>query len=319
MLENFKYRAKLLPHWQFSMRVLYANFAGLSSVFRKHRLGHNDDKILFIVGSGRSGNTLLRRLLIENLSIYIPPESYVLGPIVTSNIYAKRSPWPDVVDLTLSKFYFSPEFSTFEFENLSDIAAECKAWPKPQQSVGNIIAHFYKSLAAQKEIPADWIGDKTPLNTFNLGLIAKMFPQASYIYLERDGVDVVNSYLKSGLYTDIEQASRRWVDARHAWKNFKTKLMKQKYMEIKYESFVKDSQGTINSIETKFGISKRASKISISHLLGDVSTYSHHEDVSKPVTASSIGKGRNVLPDADLSQIAKFLNDDLVDAGYDSI
>jgi len=318
-LNFFKTWVKLHPFWQYPVRVLYAKSTSLSSFFQRYRLSSSENKILFIIGSGRSGNTLLRRLLIENLSIYIPPESYVLGSIASSTIYGKNLPWPDLVDLTLSKFYFSSEFETFEYNKLAEDAKNCKNWPKSKQTTGNVIHSFYQSLAIDKNIPSEWMGDKTPVNTFNLGLLKKMFPKASFIYLERDGVDVVNSYLKAGLYSTLEEASLRWVESRKAWENFRPSLSKRQYVEVKYEDIVRNYKTVIKSIETNLSIPRRHSPIDSSNLLGDVSSYSHHAAVSKSVSTTSIGKGRRELSAENLMRIAKILNEDLKTAGYDTI
>lgn len=46
-------------------------------------LNNNEDyKPFFIIGSGRSGNTLLRRILTKKNGIVIPPETYVLGKVI---------------------------------------------------------------------------------------------------------------------------------------------------------------------------------------------------------------------------------------------
>ena len=38
---------------------------------------------LFIIGAPRSGNTLTRRVLMASGQIYIPPETYVIGEILS--------------------------------------------------------------------------------------------------------------------------------------------------------------------------------------------------------------------------------------------
>ena len=68
----------------------------------------------FIVGSGRSGNTVLRRMLCAHGDLHIPPETYVLGDVIRVFRRHRGLLWRDLVPLVLGKFEFYPEFVTFD-------------------------------------------------------------------------------------------------------------------------------------------------------------------------------------------------------------
>jgi len=59
---------------------------------------------IFIIGSGRSGNTLLRRILTGSEELYIPPETYVLGDTIRNFPEYSRLEWPSTCQLILGKF-----------------------------------------------------------------------------------------------------------------------------------------------------------------------------------------------------------------------
>lgn len=67
----------------------------------------------FIIGSGRSGSTLLRRILCANPELHIPPETYVLGPAISLWEATEGDAWPVRVGRILDLFERHPEFETF--------------------------------------------------------------------------------------------------------------------------------------------------------------------------------------------------------------
>jgi len=56
----------------------------------------------FIIGSGRSGNTLLRRVLFNHSKLHIPPETLVLGHVIKLFNIHRNMAWKDIVYLIFS-------------------------------------------------------------------------------------------------------------------------------------------------------------------------------------------------------------------------
>ena len=290
------------------------------SLFVKNKISSNVDcKMLFIVGSGRSGNTLFRKLLMENGDIYIPPESYVLANEVITYLNSKSLNWGDRVELCLAKLEYYPEFSTFEIEGLREFAVIAKKWPKDKQFTDTIVYELYHWIARKKGVSVSWVGDKTPLNTLHLGLIKKLFPKAVYVYLQRDGVDVAYSYVSAKIYNNIADAAMRWKYSRLAWLRFKKGLKKSSYIEIRYEELVENHEKLVCDVLSKFGIPKNKSTEKAFEFMGDVSVRMHHDNVKNTPNNSSIGKGRKLLNYNDKFLLKKIINKDLIDAGYGSL
>ncbi len=271
---------------------------------------------LFIVGSGRSGNTLLRRLIMEQFSIYIPPETYVLPQIADYRLRARALAWPALVDLVVSAFEYHPEFSTFGIDTLREFALEAKKWPRNRQTLPDLLRRLYQWFRSVAGVEAEWLGDKTPSNTQHLGRIDVLFPSARYVHLIRDGVDVVQSYLTANLYNSHQEAALRWVQSVRCWHAFRTRLPKERYIEIRYENLVRDSDSTLLDIATQFSIPKRATPLNGEMLLGDVGTRPQHENVKNEVNSNSIGKGRSRTEVARVKKIAHIMNPTLEKLGY---
>jgi hypothetical protein len=259
----------------------------------------------FIIGSGRSGNTLLRRILQSHPDIHIPPETYVLGDVINgfknnANLY-----WNDLVGLMLAKFQFHPEFETFGID-LRPLLDELIDSPKEKRSLCHILDRFYRYHAknvADKET-ARW-GDKTPLNTFYLHDIAEVFPRAQFIHIVRDGCDVVSSYMKAGIYKDLESAASRWRDSIDIINRFKA-TNSSAVLEIHYEELVSNTREVVRSVceflNVEFSESMLASEKQAASM-GDVGFHKHHSNISKSINKNSIGKGRKQLTDDQLHKL----------------
>jgi len=251
--------------------------------------------------------------------IYIPPESYVFGQEVITHLNACALNWNDKVDLTLAKIEFHTEFPTFEIDTLRDFSIYAKEFIKEKQQVGTLIVELYKWIAEKKGYSPTWIGDKTPLNTMHLGLIKALIPNAVYIYIERDGVDVCNSYVKAGISTNIADAARRWKNSRIAWQSFKKSIQPNAYVEIGYESMVKNHEQIIKNILDTFNIPAKTKISNINGGMGDVSMRKHHANVEKSPNKNSIGKGRMSISERDWIILQSIIGNELENAGYKSL
>ncbi len=271
---------------------------------------------MIIVGAGRSGNTLLRRLLMERTEIYIPPETYAIGGIVANILKSPRLPWTVQIDLALGALEYQPEFTTFGVGTLRDFALDAKAWPSERQRLGDLLYELYRWLGNHQGVPAQWIGEKTPLNTLQLGLIRAVFPFGNFLYIQRDPFDVVASYVNAGIYTDYAEAADRWLLSNRAWRAFKTRLPRSSVCELTYEEVAQSPDSELNRVIERFGIPKRQQLLETENLLGDVHQKNHHRLVSAAVTTSRVGASRRTLPARARRTLAMKLNRAAIEAGY---
>lgn len=319
--KHFRSRIQNTPrlYWLLSdIRALWALFFNPLTIFTQN--SNNTGKpFLFIIGSGRSGNTLLRRLLMEQLSIYIPPETYVLPKIADDSIRTRNLKWETFVDLTVSSFEYHPEFETFNIPSLRDFAIKAKSWPFEQRNIPTLLKGLYCHFSEKAEIRSDWLGDKTPLNTLHIGRIDRIVPNANYIYLLRDGVDVAKSYVNAGIYEHLEDAATRWVRSHKSWETFRKKLPEDRHLQVRYEDLVSSPEKHVNHIASHFGIPRRESLAQLDSQLGDVEQRSHHSNVTQAPTPNSIGKGRSEVSEDDAKRLRPVLSTWLRRYGYEPI
>ncbi|MDO6587039.1 sulfotransferase [Salipiger sp. 1_MG-2023] len=269
---------------------------------------------LFIIGSGRSGNTLVRRVLMATGAIHIPPETFVLGDIIESWSRLHGLMWREKVWLFCAHFEKHPQFADFGLVNLNDFAAE--AIGLTDRSLPSLIAAFYRYLAQADHSEATRWGDKTPYNTFHLPALRAAFPDAQFLWLVRDGRDAALSYVEAGLYDDFQTAAARWVDANSACESLAQ--TGADVFRMSYEALVEDPEASFQDICDWAALPFEPAMLTApSARLGDVETHAHHENVRSPISAKSVGRWKSRLSREDLAQVRGEFASMLEKMGYE--
>lgn len=274
----------------------------------------------FIIGSGRSGNTLLRAILTSHSKISIPPESFVLGQIIKKWSYLNYLDWEELVKLTIGEFESHPRFFTWDTD-LSNLYTKLYSMNIENQTLAKIIDEIYTTYSKSKFPNSAIWGDKTPLNTENIFWISKLYPNAKYIHIIRDGRDVINSYLNANFFKgDIYDACEEWEGRVSNAKKFGKQNTNQ-YLEIKYENLVISPKKEIIKVCKFLNINFEDDMIDhtkTSTKLGDVTKMKHHAKVMKPIDSSSIGKYKKELTKKQIKIIEKRLSNTLKMLGYNN-
>ena len=270
----------------------------------------------FIIGSGRSGNTLLRSILSGNSDISIPPESYRIPfAIKKFHIFNNRD-WEDIVSQVLKEFKDCKEFYTWEID-ITDAQKRLENIADSKRTLSNIFDELFCTYT-EKHSPGSKIwGDKTPMNTLYLDWIGTVFPRSKFIHIIRDGRDVASSYLKMERYDTILEAANRWINSIESAQSFGSKI-KENYIEIRYEALVTKPEEVIKDTCDFLDIdydSKMLDHTKQVKKLGDTDK-EHHSNLSKPISSDSVGKWRNNLSESNQESITKLLHKHLQRLGY---
>ena len=170
-----------------------------------------DPPPFFIIGAARSGNTLLRALLVGHSHVAIPPESYVLHHIVDRWGQLAFLKWQDLVGVAIGTFASHPEFESWELD-LTPVFGRAMALQRRERSLARVLDLVYRHYVDAKEPGARMWGDKTPFNTENWYAIERTFPTARYVHVLRDGRDAVSSAVQADLFSgDVSSACDSWL------------------------------------------------------------------------------------------------------------
>lgn len=254
---------------------------------------------VFIIGSGRSGTTLLRRVLMAGGGLYIPPETYFLGGLVKAWPTACALGWRAQIHLVLGAFGASPDADVFPRADLHRLEVSLRDAPPEERSLATILDALFRAWATADGWPTGlpW-GDKTPINTLHLELIAALFPRARYVHVLRDPHDVVASLLAAGRYPTAHAAAERWVQAVAAALRQVNAVGPKRATTLRYEDFVRDPFGEGERLCSWLGIPFGRESLSpdVAARMGDVTKHAHHARVLKVIDAASIGRGADLCP-----------------------
>ena len=154
--------------------------------------GTADSNPFFIVGSGRSGTTLLRLILAGHSQIVIPAETWFISPLV-AQLPATGPLAPDAVQAAINIILRSYRWPDME---MSDDEFRSRVLRLTRPALADIINVVYGH--ALERAQRQRIGDKTPPYIFIAPQLKLIFPRAKFINLIRDGRDVAISFVDAG-------------------------------------------------------------------------------------------------------------------------
>lgn len=277
---------------------------------------HDQVNPFLIIGSGRSGTTLLRSMLNQHEGIEIPPESYVLPVIYKRYKTYKKLPWAEFTKLILGEFLSHPHFHLWNLD-ITPLYNGLESLKKEEQSLFKVIDEVYKLYASKNGKKNIMWGDKTPLNTYYIPEMDFLFNNPKYIHLKRDGRDVIASMLKYKLAEDVKAASDRWLSALKTAKEIEQKTP-ERIIIIEYSDLVQYPESELKKICEFLTITY--DPVMLDHTknvetLGD-SVFNHHDNLKKPLSSASIGNWQKSFTASELEWIENYIGSELEANGY---
>jgi len=163
-------------------------------------------------------------------------------------------------------------------------------------------------------------GDKTPQYVRHIDVLAKIFPDAQFVHLIRDGRDVACSLLDVPWFEgDVGKAARRWRKGLQRGRKQGRRLGPGRYLELTYESLVEHPEKHLQSICEFLGESFTPDLLSTDadpdHLVPQ-HRQAWHGQISKPVTRARVGRYRDELSATQIDQFETIAGDLLQEYGY---
>ena len=270
---------------------------------------------IFLIGAPRSGTTLLRIMLSSHPRIYIPPESDFIPRLFLGRARTPMGRERAVrdVQIILGNRRFLREWR----DPVPDPVAFVAALPELTPAV--LLDTLYRVYAAQHG--ADRWGDKSPIYTHYIPLLAEIFPSAQFVHLIRDGRDAALSTLAAypdRFYVDMYFAAQSWRRRVRAARQAGVALGPARYTELRYEDLTADPQTALRPLCAFLGEDYAPAMCQPHKLARELlRPQGRHAPVREPVHANS-GAWRSRMQVADQRLFHAVASDLLVDLGYDA-
>jgi hypothetical protein len=235
---------------------------------------HED--LIFIVGSPRSGSTLLQRMVASHSQIHSHPEPHLITPLAYLGYY-------DTVD----KAPFDHINAAAAFRELA------QELPRGEEDYLDALRAYASTIYERVLQPTKkrFFADKTPEYATVLPFLQKLYPRARYIVLTRHPLAVLHSQAHSFFGGDYAAA--------HAQNPLLTKYVpaigtfmlekKVPFVHVRYEDVVAEPEREMRRIAEHLGIAFEPGMVEygrqehISKSYGDPESVQKH---SRPVTDS---------------------------------
>jgi Sulfotransferase family len=191
----------------------------------------------FIVGSARSGTTLLRLMLNAHPEVAVPPESRFITQLWPSGESVEVEPLLEVLAA-------HPRFAAWDLP-IDAVRAELEgAGVVPYAELIRGVFRAYAHAHGKSR----W-GDKTPRYVEHIALLSNLLPDARFIHLIRDGRNVALSYadVPFGPKT-VARAADLWARRVSGGIEVGASLGGGRYLELLYEDLVADPAGEAGTI-----------------------------------------------------------------------
>ncbi|MGA2435919.1 MAG: sulfotransferase [Bryobacteraceae bacterium] len=209
----------------------------------------------FVVGCPRSGTTLLRDLLRSHPHLTTPPESHFIPRFYR----AFGDPSSDEEAWQLARRILkNPRVSYWKIAAEEREFAGCRSF---QEVTRRLFA-----LWARGEGKPRW-GDKTPHYVLEIPLFIRLFPEAQFIHIIRDGRDVALSWLRTRFEPrNLYMAARMWKEMVTQGRRDGALLAAGAYLELRYETLLATPEDTMRRVCEFLGEPYDAAVLSPHHI-----------------------------------------------------
>lgn len=266
---------------------------------------------LILLGVSRSGTTLLRVILDRSSDLAIPDESFFV-PLLARRHGRGVDPSRFLDDVSRI-----PTIASWGL-TVDDVAPRLRRG----MSAGAAIAAIFEAYA-EKEGKPRW-GDKTPMYMRHLPLLERLFPDAHFVHLIRDGREAAVSFLQmpEGTFTRTwahpsspPQFACLWRTEVRAARSLGSKVGAARYHEVRYEELVADPVRVVDDICRFADIAFAPTMVEYAGAV-DVSAKPHQQRLREPPRAG-VRDWRAELRPEDAASFEAIAGDLLGELGYE--
>ncbi len=273
--------------------------------------------IFFIGGRGRSGTTLLGRMLGAHPKLEVAPEGFFV-----MNLWARygTGPWdPARVDRFCDDLVFERRMATWGLD-LGAISAELKG-ALPELDFRRACRTVYRSYVevTRGRTGVVAIGDKNPHYALFTGTLAAVFPNARFVHMVRDPRDNVLSYRKVPF--DVSDTAA----LAYRWRRYNEELLAvserhpNRFLRVSYEDVLERPEGALTAVCEFLGQPFDSATLSFADqrpegFYGEGSPW--FEKLAEPLDAGQARKWESSMSVSDIATVESICGATLERLGY---
>jgi hypothetical protein len=198
------------------------------------------DDPIFIVGSPRSGTTLMRAIINRHPRLSVCDETHYF-PL----IYHRRRAFGDLADIENRRRVITEFMANRHFKRSNPNTAELfETLMRDGTSYKNLFTAVMQSYADSRG--KQRLGEKTPRHALSLTTLREWYPNCVIIHMMRDPRAAVASMLHMPwAQRSVVANARRWATLNEAVLKFRGQ---PRYIEVRYEALVTDPETEVRRI-----------------------------------------------------------------------
>lgn len=271
----------------------------------------NEPQYFFLVGSPRSGTTLLQTMIMRAPGVTMPPELHFVH--IT---YKRRHRMPDIrTDAGWEQAINAIKARCVHSEIEMDHAVFDELCARADRNYGDLFRCWLRAIGSLEG--ATSVGEKTPNHCEWMPELATMFPQARFVHIMRDPRDSALSQREAFGRPSL-QAAVRWKRDLEMHRDCLRLMPTTRYTAVRYEDLVTDPAAVIEPLCAFLGLEYRPEMLDPSgrEKKGFASYEDHKLRTLEKVTSSRIGRYKGTMNAIDIAVIEAICGPLMTEMGY---
>lgn len=285
----------------------------------------------FIIGSPRSGTTMLRLMMTSHRQVVVPPECGFI--IWLKNHYGSWSSTDSVSSEVVERFVQDltgcKKFDTWELSRNSLADYILASVPR---SYSELCASICEVYASKLNKQAERWGDKNNFHVNHIWDLDEIYPNAKFLHTVRDGRDVACSYrevmslnttspYRPSLPTDVESIAKVWASDVAEVTTALEALPSARKMFVRYEDLVGNPELKLSEVCRWIGIDYMPSMLNFDRGVIDLNlepklTLDWKRKTLAAIDSGSIGRYKNELSNDERAAFTEVAGSVLREYGY---
>lgn len=273
--------------------------------------------IVFILGRGRSGTTMLRLMLNAHPDLAFAPEAMFI--LMLYNKYAKLNQWDKrKISLFLRDLWLERRLSNWNLDR-DRLKNDLLALEGGASFAKLCKAVYWNYAVTQGKEKVQYFGDKNPHYCLFANRLIRLFPDSKFIHMVRDYRDNIISYrrVKFDLH-DLTALAYRWNHYNREISNINKKFP-DRFILLRFEDLVAEPEYQLKKVCQFLEVKFNPTMLEYYKHDPDIPQWGWHQNVSKPLDPNRVQVWQREMKRSDILLAEFVCNRSARKYGYTSV